>query len=131
MIPLILGALTSRLAGPVATAGCVVLLALSVGQCTRAVKAEHALKGARSQLAACHQNVGALEGSIARQNAEVATWKAEGERRAAEMEKARLAARKEAERADKAADMLAKVKPAGNDVCARILAVDAAVKEIR
>jgi len=134
---MILGALTSRLAGPLASVAAVILLGLAVSQCAGRVKAERSLARAEKQIVAvkrdlgtCRANTAALEAGIRRQNEAVAGWKAEGDRRAALIEKARQQTRKEAERADRAAAALAKVKPAGNDVCARLLAVDEAVREI-
>jgi hypothetical protein len=60
----------------------------------------------------------------------VDAFKADSDAMAVAVAKARQATRHEAERADRAAAALARFKPAGNDVCARMLAVDAAVKEI-
>lgn len=133
----LIGLLTSRIAGPVASFVAVILLAVALSQCSarhaaerQLVNAERALVNARRDLGTCRANTAALEGAVVRQNAAVAAWKAEGEARAAEVAKARLAARKEADRADHAARLLSQVTPAGNDVCSRLLSVDAAVKEI-
>lgn len=133
----IIGLLTSRLAGPAASIAAVILLALCVGQCTRAVKAEHradraekATVAVRRDLGTCRANGAALEAEIASQNAAVDAFKREGAAKVAEIAKARQATRQEAERADRAAAALKRLKPAGNDLCARMLAVDEAVKEI-
>lgn len=137
MLATLIGALTSRLAGPAATALALALALVAVGQCTaknaearRADRAETARDMARANLSTCQTNTRTLETTIAGQNAAIDAFKREGEARAAEIAKARQAARSEAERADKAAATLAKLKPAGIDICARMLAVDEAVKEI-
>ncbi|MFN3585204.1 hypothetical protein [Phenylobacterium sp.] len=136
MLATLIAALTSRVAGPAATAVALVLALIAVGQCSekraearRADRAENARDLAETSLATCRSNTRALEASIAGQNAALERLGRETEARTAEIEKARQATRQEAERADKAATALARLKPAGADLCARMLAVDEAVKE--
>jgi chromosome segregation ATPase len=136
MIATIVGVLTSRLAGPIATTAAVALalalgwqtfhLSMTKGSLERSEKRAETLT---TDLRTCRGNTRALEASIASQNEALTAMQREGEARAAEIEKGRQQARKEAERADRAAAALAKLKPAGNDLCARMLAVDEAVKE--
>lgn len=137
MIAPIIEALTSRLAGPAATVAAVVLAGVAVSQCSeknaearRADKAESARDLAQANLSTCRSNGAALEASLKGQNDALDAFRREGEARGAEVARARQAAAKEAERADRAAATLAKLKPAGVDLCARMLAVDEAVKEI-
>lgn len=128
--------LTSRAAGPVASVIAILLLFALLGQCQATGSAKRALAKSEDQVVAvkadlstCKANTSALEASIAGQNAAVDAFKREGDAKAAEAARARQATRHEAERADRAAAALARFKPAGNDLCARMLAVDAAVKE--
>lgn len=134
---MIWGYLTSKLAGPIASVIAILLFCALLGQCQATGSAKRALAksekqvvAVRSDLLTCKANTSALEASIAGQNAAVEAFKADSDARAAEVAKARQATRHEAERADRAAAALARFKPAGNDLCARMLAVDAAVKEI-
>lgn len=132
----IIAVLTSRLAGPIAAGvGVLLAIALAVSQIQlHATRADLKAAGERIEalsrdLGTCRANTAALEASIRGQNAAVAAWKAEGDARAAEVAKARHATREKAARADRAAANLAALKPVGNDLCARMLAVDEAVKE--
>lgn len=136
MIPLALQALTSRLTGPIALFICVLLAFALLGQCQATGQAKRALAKSQKEVArldrdlgTCRANGAALEAAIAGQNAAVDAFKREGEAKVAEIAKARQATRQEAERADRAAASLKRLKPAGGDVCARMLAVDEAVKE--
>ena len=136
MIATIIAALTSRAAGPLGAVLALVLALALAGQCAsthaetrRANRAENALELARTELSSCRFETRSLEASVAGQNAAVDAWRTEGEARAREVEKARQAAKSEAERADRAAAALARLKPVGSDLCARMLAVDEAVKE--
>lgn len=138
MIALIWGALTSRVAGPVATAAAIALAAALAWQTFQLSMTRGALEKAQDRadaverdLRTCKANTQALEASLAGQNAAVDAWKAEGDARSKRIEEARQEARAEASRADRAAAALAKLKPTGADLCARMLAVDEAVKEIR
>lgn len=122
----LIGLLTSRLAGPVASAVAVLLLALCLGQCTRAAKAEHGLARAASardaavrDLGTCRANATTLRGAIAAQNAAVGELKALGDARLAASEKAARSARAVAESLRRRArDVLDEpAPPLGEDVC--------------
>lgn len=137
MIVAIMGALTSRAAGPLASVLCLVLAMALLGQCSAAGSAKRALAASEKRLVAsqrdlgtCRLNVAERDASIDRQNEAVAALERASEARVAEIAKARQVTRKEAERADAAAAQLAKVKPVGIDQCARLLDVDARVREI-
>lgn len=137
MIAIALKALTSRLTGPIALFVCVLLAFALLGQCQATGAAKRALAKSQAEvkrldrdLTTCRANGAALEASIAGQNAAVDAFKRESDVRAKEVAKARQETRQEAERADRAAAALRGLRPAGNDLCARMLAVDEAVKEI-
>jgi predicted nucleic acid-binding Zn-ribbon protein len=113
-------------------------MAFGMAQCSAKSEARRELAKADKQIEAlgrdiktCRARSVALEASVKSHNDAVAAWRAEGEARALDVERARRDARKEAERADSAARRLAVFVPSGADVCARMLAVDAAVKETR
>jgi hypothetical protein len=117
--------LTSRLAGPIAAAVAVALLFLTLGQCTRALKAEHALAKAekvatlaRSDLATCRTNTNALNASLDRQSASVAALEAENAARQRVSDKAVSDARSVAASYRRAADVILTTKPKGQDLCA-------------
>jgi hypothetical protein len=86
------------------------------------------LQKMQSALDICHSNVTTLQGSVDAQNGAVAALKADSDRRSAEVAQARQATRREAERADHAASLLANAKPVGNDLCARMLDADRKVR---
>jgi hypothetical protein len=121
--------LASRLFGPVASVVAVLALALSVGQCTRALKAERALakaeataERAMSGLTTCKANQGTLEAALEAQSRAVAGLKAESDRRVAQSAKAARDARAVAESARRHADRVLALR-APEDVCAGALDV--------
>lgn len=136
MIAFIIKALTSRAAGPIGAAVAVALgLALAfahvqLGVTRAALKAAEAkVERTETDLRTCRGNVAGLRASLDAQNAALTAMERDGKARAAEVAKARQATRQEAERADRAVVKLAALEPVGNDLCARMLAVDEAVKE--
>ena len=121
--------LASRLFGPVASVAAVLALALSVGQCSRALKAERALakaeataERAMASLTTCKANTTALEAALEAQGHVVAGLKAESDRRVAQSAKAARDARAVAESARRHADRVL-ARPAPEDVCAGALDV--------
>jgi hypothetical protein len=115
---------------PMGVTFAVILLlgALSAAQCSGRVSAEHraeraekAQKAAEANLTTCHKSEVNLQTELSIQKAAVAALKADGDRREAEIAKARQAARSEAARADHAIDVLAHAQPTGVDACARTL----------
>lgn len=120
---LILGALTSRITGPIAIAAAAILLVLLVSaRCTvsgleddlRDERVAHARTTA--DLAQCRENTATLEGSLRTQNAAVAAMEAEAMEAAARAtEAARLAAIANARANTNAAQVLA-LRPVG-EVC--------------
>jgi len=136
MIATALRLLTSRIAGPIASALCVALILVSVGQCTakngearRADRAEASLETERDRLRTCRGNVSALEAGIGEQNAKIEAARREG---AALVERADAAARgalKAQAAADAKVRRLLAVKPTGAGKCADLDAVDAALLE--
>lgn len=137
MIALITKAITSKLAGPIALGLAIVLLTGLVWQSSQLsltrgelAKADERIETLGRDLSQCRVNIGTLEDAREVQNAALDAFKREGEAKAAEVAKARQASRQEAERADRAAAALRRLSPAGLDVCARMLEVDEAVKEL-
>lgn len=132
---MIIGLLTHRLTGFFG-AGAAIVLAVALGwQTMQLAGARNALKAVKvdlvtvkADLRTCQTNRAVLTDAIAARNAEIGRQKAESDRRAADLAKARQSAEKEAQRADRAAAKLAGFRPTGSDVCARLLAVDEAVK---
>jgi predicted metal-dependent HD superfamily phosphohydrolase len=125
MIPLALSLLTSKLTGPIATLGCVILLALTVSQCTGRVRAEHRadhadklLARSVADLSVCKSNVSALDSALTRQNAAVDALERESEARVAASAKAASQARSVAESLRQEASRILAVKPVGTDRCA-------------
>jgi hypothetical protein len=121
--------LASRLFGPVASVAAVLALALSVGQCTRALKAERALakaeataERAMTSLTTCKANTTTLEAALEAQSRAVAGLKAESDRRVAQSAKAVRDARAVAESARRHADRVLAMR-APEDVCAGALDV--------
>jgi uncharacterized protein HemX len=138
MIAAILSALTSRLAGPIASAVAVALaVALGISQVQLhgarqdRDRYERQATAARADLSTCRSNAKALSASIDAQNRALAGLKAAGDRKAAEAAKALQAAKSEAEKAKRAAAALASFKPAGADLCARMLDVDDKVRSLQ
>lgn len=124
MIATIFGALTSRMAGPIATA-VAVALALALGwQTFQLSMTKGALKRSQAQvekvekdLRTCQSNVATLDEARKRQNAAVAALKRDGDARVAESAKAVSAARKTADGYRKEAARILAAK-AGPDACA-------------
>ena len=121
--------LASRLFGPVASVAAVLALALSVGQCTRALKAERALakaeataERAMTSLTVCKANTTTLAAALEAQSRAVAGLKAESDRRVAQSAKAARDARAVAESARRHADRVLAMR-APEDVCAGALDV--------
>jgi hypothetical protein len=121
--------LASRLFGPLASVAAVLALALSVGQCTRALKAERALakaeataERAMSSLTTCKANTTTLEAALEAQIRAVAGLKTESDRRVAQSAKAARDARAVAESARRHADRVLAMR-APEDVCAGALDV--------
>jgi hypothetical protein len=121
--------LASRLFGPVASVAAVLALALSLGQCTRALKAERALakaeataERAMTSLTTCKANTTTLETALEAQSRAVAGLKAESDRRVAQSAKAARDARAVAESARRHADRVLAMR-APEDVCAGALDV--------
>jgi hypothetical protein len=121
--------LASRLFGPLASVAAVLALALSVGQCTRALKAERALakaeataERAMTSLTTCKANTTALEASLERQNRAVAAITSESKARLAQSAKAARDAKAVAESARRHADRVLALR-APEDVCAGALDV--------
>jgi hypothetical protein len=117
--------LMKPLAGPIAMAVAVLFLALTVGQCTRALKAEHALAKAekvatlaRLDLGTCRTNTNTLKASLDRQSASVAALEAENAARQRVSDKAVSDARSVAASYRRAADVILTAKPKGPDMCA-------------
>lgn len=128
---------TNPLAGPIATAAAVLAMAFGMAQCSaksearrELAKADKHIEALGRDIKACRARSVALEASVKSQNDAVLAWRSEGEARALGVERARREARKEAERADAAAKRLSAFVPSGADHCARMLAVDAAVREL-
>jgi hypothetical protein len=121
----LIGLLTSRLAGPVASIAAVILLGLAVSHCARADRAEHALDLAANalalsekSLATCRTNTDTLKVTLARQNAAVDALKAEGAARVAQSEKATQAARAVAESYRRRSRDVLAAEPRTGDLCA-------------
>lgn len=108
----------------------VLLVALSISQCTRAVKAEHKLAkvekiavAVKADLATCRGNTSALKAALDGQNRALEAKSAEDAQRLAEAGKGLSEALRGRERAEAKAAKLLRDGPVGVDVCAR--AVDA------
>jgi hypothetical protein len=112
-----IAAVTSRLAGPLALAGCAILGVILIGAKieTAKVKADLRAQVAESKrlaadLTTCRGNVAALDGALTRQNAAVAALKASGDQIARKAEIAASEARKAQGEADKLARSLARFR---------------------
>ena len=121
--------LASRLAGPIASGVAVLALALSVGQCSRALKAERRADQAEAvalqsmaRLTTCKGNMATLADAMEAQGRAVAGLKAESDRRVAQSAKAARDARAVAESARRHADRVLAMR-APEDVCAGALDV--------
>lgn len=102
----------------------VLCLALSVSQCTRAVKAEHRAGRAeklavavQADLSTCRTNTSALKAAVDRQNDALDGLKAEADAKVAQSRKAVSAARSVAESARQEARRILAVKPGSADRC--------------
>lgn len=116
----VLAILTSRLAGPIASALCIILLGLMVGQCSGRLKAEHewhkaekVAKQARADLGTCQSNEGALNAALVRQNAAVEAFRQDAAARVAESQKQASAARSVAASYRRQAQAILNAKPKG------------------
>lgn len=123
MIALALKFLTSRLAGPIGAAASVVLLLALLASCASGKiknRQIEKLTGNVAQLSAdlgtCRTNKVTLQNAIDRQNSLVTAWKADGDRRSAEAQKAVDAARAGATLASRDAARIMAIKP-GADLC--------------
>ena len=121
--------LASRLFGPVASVAAVLALALSVGQCTRALKAERALAKAEAVAAramadftTCKANTTTLEAARVAANAATDRLKAESDRMLAISAKQTRDAKAVAESARRHADRVLAMR-APEDVCSGALDV--------
>ena len=126
---MILSLITSRLAGPIASGVAVLFMALAMGQCTRAIKAEGKVVKAEAVAAkalgdftTCKANTTTLEAALEAQSRAVAGLKAESDRRVAQSAKAARDARAVAESARRSADRVLALR-APEDVCAGALDV--------
>lgn len=140
MTPFIVGAwrlLTSKLAGPIATALCLLLAMVALSQCTakqserrRADGAEKTLLATQHSLDTCHSNVEGLEASLKRLNDAVASAYAEGVRRTEAAAQGLAAALKGKADVEARVAKLLRQPPAGIDACARMESADARVLEV-
>ena len=126
---MILSLITSRLAGPIASGVAVLFMALAMGQCTRAIKAENRVTKAEAvalqsmaRLTTCKGNMATLADAMEAQGRAVAGLKAESDRRVAQSAKAARDARAVAESARRHADRVLAMR-APEDVCAGALDV--------
>lgn len=120
MLGMILSAVTSRLAGPIAIAGCAVLALMLVGAKMETGRVRGDLKAQVAEskrldtaLRTCRGNVTTLEESLASQSAAVAAAKADGERRVAAATKAAVEARTARAASDRLVARLTTIKAAG------------------
>lgn len=139
MIAAIWGALTSRTAGPVATAGCLALALLCVGQCTAKdmAKAEAAklsdaitkpVTGWSARLAICHARAEKAEGEVKDQSAKVKAFAGEMDQLKGSHDKALTAALKGKARAEQsAAGLTALAKTFGPNACTDLEAADRSI----
>ena len=118
MLAMILSAVTSRLAGPIALAGCAVLGFMLIGAKMETGRVKGDLKAQISEskrlardLDTCRGNVSRVDAALTTQNAAVAAAKAEGDRMTASATKAASEARSGRNEADKTARRLAVQKP--------------------
>lgn len=134
MTTLILKALVSRLAGPIATTVALLLLMFVGVQSARLAVAERGLRNAavatgnlNRELVRCQGNQKSLVASISKQNAEIEELARVQSERLARAEKAAQAAAKGRLHAELRAAALLKVQPQGADACSRFMAADRAV----
>lgn len=121
---MILTLLTSRLAGPIASGVAVLFMALAVGQCSRAIKAENRVTKAEataqralSDFTTCKANHASLEAAQKAQDAAVAALKADSARMVAQSAKEARAARSVAESYRRQAAAVMASRPASDDLC--------------
>lgn len=86
-------------------------------------------ENAAMNYATCQRNEKTLSDTLTASQFAVDAWKRDGERRDAEVAKARQAAQKSALAAQAAADRLQAFQAKGADVCTRLLEVDKEVRE--
>lgn len=136
MIATFISALTSRIAGPIASGLALLLFGLALwlgaGKEVQEHRAEVALKAlgvAQTDLTRCQDNGRKLEGSLRAQSAAVEGLKAEASLRTAAAEKAVGEALKGRASAEARAAKLLSRPPAGVDACARAMSAFEAVKE--
>lgn len=134
MIAFLWTALTSRAAGPIASALAILLLGFSGCQTVRLAAvtgqrdaAEQQLADVQSQYDRCKANRSALETSIREQNAEVESFARIQSERVAAAERAAQAAAKGRVDAQLRAAKLLKTQPQGVDACSRFMSADRAV----
>lgn len=118
------GIITSRLAGPIASGVAVLFMALAVGQCTRALKAEARLTKAEAtaqralaDFTTCKANHASLEAAQKAQSEAVAALKADSARMVAQSAKEARAARSVAESYRRQATEVMASRPASDDLC--------------
>jgi Zn-dependent alcohol dehydrogenase len=118
VIATLLSVITSRLAGPIALAGCAVLSLLLIGAKleTGQVRADLKAQVAESRklaadLGTCRANVASLDGALTVQNEAVAALKADGDRMAQAAKKAASDALRARNDADRYARKLATFTP--------------------
>ena len=128
--------LTSRLAGPIATAVALILALALAWQTVKLVSARSSLKRAEDRIAAlnrdlstCRSNVTTLDAARKRQNDLLAARSAQDAQRLADATKRLSEAQQGRERAEARAAKLLKVGPVGVDACARAMDAFKTVKE--
>jgi len=121
---MILSLITSRLAGPIASGVAVLFMALAMGQCTRAIKAENRVtkaeataERAMTSLTTCKANTDGLLAAIERQNASAESVRRETDAKLAASRKAASEARAVAESHRRSAARIL-AERVGPDVCA-------------
>lgn len=128
MFTMLLSAVTSRLAGPVALAGCAVLAFMLVGAKLEAGHLRKAnseyhraifdpVSGWQARLNTCQGSVKTLDAALTRQNGAVTALKTEGAQRSAEAAKALTAAQRATVAANRRVGAILAAKP-GADMCA-------------
>lgn len=123
--------LTSKLAGPIATAAAVVLALLLTVQTVKLAEARKSMDGLASALAraatdlsTCRSNRAGLEASLTAQNAAVEAARQAGEQMRARSAKAVSEAQNATAAAERRAAAIMARKPVGADACQRALEAD-------
>lgn len=132
----VIRALTSKLAGPIATGVAILLLLALAWQTAQLASTRSSLKRAESRITAldrdlstCRANVSTLDAARKRQNELLAARSAEDAQRLADATKRLSEAQQGRERAEARAAKLLKVGPVGVDACARAMDAFKTVKE--